>query len=162
MIAITRRYRFSASHRLHSGELSDAQNARLYGKCNNPFGHGHNYVLEVAVGGPVDAVSGQVVPVSKLDRLVEEKVLNLFASRNLNLDLPQFRELVPTSENIASIIARLIAANWNSYIGDPEVRFERVHLQETERNGFEILIADLRLKPVNHSRIESVLVHAQS
>jgi 6-pyruvoyltetrahydropterin/6-carboxytetrahydropterin synthase len=162
MIAITRRYRFSASHRLHSGELSDAQNARLYGKCNNPFGHGHNYVLEVTVSGSVDAVSGQVVPVSKLDRLIEEKVLGLFASRNLNLDLPQFRELVPTSENIASIIAGLIVANWNSYIGDPAVRFERVHLQETARNGFEILIAELRPKLVNHSRIESVLAHAQS
>ncbi len=141
MISITRRYRFSASHRLHAAELSGAENAQLYGKCNNPFGHGHDYILEVTATGPVNPASGLILPVAKLDRLVDEQVLRLFASRNINLDVPQFKALVPTTENIAGVIAQLIGAAWDSYIGDPAVHFIRVHVQETDRNGFEILTA---------------------
>ncbi|MBV9084757.1 MAG: 6-carboxytetrahydropterin synthase, partial [Acidobacteriaceae bacterium] len=76
MTTLTRRYRFSASHRLHSQQLSEAENARLYGKCNNPFGHGHDYILEVTVAGPVDEVTGRIVPLHALDALVKHKVLD--------------------------------------------------------------------------------------
>jgi 6-pyruvoyltetrahydropterin/6-carboxytetrahydropterin synthase len=154
MISITRRYRFSASHRLHAMELSSAENAQLYGKCNNPFGHGHDYLLEVTATGPVNVASGLILPIAKLDKLVDEQVLRLFASRNINLDVPQFKAVVPTTENIAGVISRLIEAAWESYIGDPAVHFIRVHVQETDRNGFEILTAP------NHFRSESTYVHA--
>ncbi|MDQ2777686.1 MAG: 6-carboxytetrahydropterin synthase [Acidobacteriota bacterium] len=154
MISITRRYRFSASHRLHTAELSGAENAQLYGKCNNPFGHGHDYILEVTATGPVNAASGLILPIAKLDRLVDEQVLRMFASRNINLDVPQFQALVPTTENIAGVIAQLIQGAWDSYIGDPAVNLIRVHVQETDRNGFEILT------PQNDFQSESAHVHA--
>lgn len=135
MITLTRLYRFSASHRLHSPALSEAENARLYGKCNNPFGHGHDYVLEVTVGGTPDPRTGLLVPVSKLDRLVEEAVLRLFAHSNINLDVPQFARRVPTTENLVLVITELLLQNWDAYLG-ASIRLERVHIQETARNGF--------------------------
>jgi 6-pyruvoyltetrahydropterin/6-carboxytetrahydropterin synthase len=95
-----------------------------------------------------------ILPIAKLDKLVDEQVLRLFASRNINLDVPQFKAVVPTTENIAGVISRLIEAAWESYIGDPAVHFIRVHVQETDRNGFEILTAP------NHFRSESTYVHA--
>lgn len=151
MTSITRRYRFSASHRLHSGALSAADNQRLYGKCNNPFGHGHDYILEVTASGFVCETTGLILPRQRLDRLVEEKVLRLLANRNLNLDVPDFARLVPTTENLALLIARLLDQSWTDYLGqgalggDSRVqnpaRLVRVHLQETDRNGFEVLVA---------------------
>jgi len=84
---LTRRYRFSASHRLNSNELTADENARLYGKCNNPYGHGHDYVLDVSVEGRVDA-SGQIVGRNALDELVQQRVLGHVDHRNLNCDLP--------------------------------------------------------------------------
>jgi 6-pyruvoyltetrahydropterin/6-carboxytetrahydropterin synthase len=140
MTTLTRLYRFSASHRLHSPALSEAANDRLYGKCNNPFGHGHDYVLEVTVSGPVDPAAGRILPLDALDRLVEEKVLAAFASRNLNLDVPEFDKLVPTSENIAFVIARRLEQHWNTYLGRALARLSRIHVQETDRNGFEVLL----------------------
>src|SRR5271169_1078752 len=104
-VTLTRRYHFAASHRLHSRELSPAENARLYGKCNNPYGHGHDYVLEVTVGGEIDRETGVLVPLKELDDLVEDQVLKLFHNRNINMDVPPFGELVPTTENVALIIA---------------------------------------------------------
>src|SRR5437588_6603598 len=106
--SVTRIYRFSASHRLHLDQLTEDENTRLYGKCNNPFGHGHNYVLEVTAQGPLEAETGLVLLTSELDRLVRERVLRLFEHRNINLDVPQFRELVPTTENSARVIADLL------------------------------------------------------
>jgi 6-pyruvoyltetrahydropterin/6-carboxytetrahydropterin synthase len=142
MISITRRYRFSASHRLHSSRLSSAENQRLYGKCNNPFGHGHDYVLEVTASGAVDSPTGLVLERAKLDRLVEEKILRVFASRNINLDVPEFASLVPTTENIALVIAGILERSWITYLGrQTRARLCRVHLQETERNGFEVLLS---------------------
>ena len=160
MITLTRRYHFSASHRLHVAVLSDRENAELYGKCNNPFGHGHDYILEVTVSGPVDPVSGLIVPLAKLDRLIEEKVVRLFSSRNINLDIPQFAAVVPTTENIASVIVTLIQASWRAYIDDPAVEFLRVHVQETDRNGFEIRTRALPSKPKTSFETEGVPVHA--
>jgi 6-pyruvoyltetrahydropterin/6-carboxytetrahydropterin synthase len=151
MTSITRRYRFSASHRLHSGALSAADNQRLYGKCNNPFGHGHDYILEVTASGLVCETTGLILPRQRLDRLIEEKVLRLLANRNLNSDVPDFARLVPTTENLALVIARLLEQSWTDSLGrgplggdsqgQKPARLVRVHLQETDRNGFEVLLA---------------------
>jgi 6-pyruvoyltetrahydropterin/6-carboxytetrahydropterin synthase len=140
MMTITRRYRFSASHRLHSPTLTEAENSRLYGKCNNPFGHGHDYVLEVTAAGTVDPRTGALLPLAKLDRLVQETVLQKFAHSNMNLDLPDFHRLVPTTENLVSVIVELIQQNWDAYLGAIPARLHRVHIQETDRNGFEIVL----------------------
>ncbi|MFL6354743.1 MAG: 6-carboxytetrahydropterin synthase [Bryobacteraceae bacterium] len=137
-MTITRLYRFSASHRLHSADLSAAENVRLYGKCNNPFGHGHNYVLAVTASGELDPLTGVLLPLSKLDRLVNETVLQLFCHSNINVDVPQFKYLVPTTENVALVIAELIEQNWDAYLGAVPARLHRIHIQETDRNGFEV------------------------
>ena len=138
MMTITRLYRFSASHRLHSPMLNETENSRLYGKCNNPFGHGHNYILEVTAAGSMDGRTGLLLPISKLDGLVQEAVLKRFAHRNINLDVPQFERLVPTTENLALVITDLLEENWAAYLGGLPVRLHRVHIQETDRNGFEV------------------------
>ena len=97
-VLLTRRYRFCASHRLHSVLLSDMENARLYGKCNNPYGHGHDYTLSVTTSGPLDPIAGILFPVSHLDRLVDDHVIRRFAYRNFNVDVTEFEDVVPTTE----------------------------------------------------------------
>jgi 6-pyruvoyltetrahydropterin/6-carboxytetrahydropterin synthase len=157
MTTLTRRYRFSASHRLHSSRLSAAENQRVYGKCNNPFGHGHDYILEVTAAGPLDPATGLILSRSALDGLVEEKILRVFANRNLNLDVPEFQSLVPTTENIALVIARILEQNWNAHLGDATAaRLRRVHLQETDRNGFEVLLPAVPHRPIRHHQLENV------
>jgi 6-pyruvoyltetrahydropterin/6-carboxytetrahydropterin synthase len=151
--SVTKLYRFSASHRLHISRLSEEENDRLYGKCNNPFGHGHNYVLEITAEGPVDEKTGMAVLPSELDRLVQECVLCLFSDRNINLDIPQFQELVPTTENIAKIISELLCRDWSSYITGSS-RLSRVHVQETDRNGFEIEISKEHTDPREHANAD--------
>lgn len=141
-VRLTRRYRFSASHRLHARELSQAENARLYGKCNNPYGHGHDYVLAVTVVGDVDPVSGVLVPIRKLDELVESKVIKLFNNRNINMDVPHFKDVVPTTENLAAVIAGLIQAGWRDLFGGFGAQLDRIHIQETDRNGFEVVLGE--------------------
>ena len=159
MISLTRRYRFSASHRLHSSALSPAENARLFGKCNNPHGHGHDYVLEVTVTGETDSATGLILPLTTLDRLVEERVLRAFAWRNINLDLPQFEKLTATTENVALVIAGLLQQHWRDYLSGTPARLSRVYIQETERNGFEVLVG--AAQPVLPSRLElESIVHA--
>ena len=139
MTRVTRRYRFSASHRLHSGQFSEGENRELYGKCNNPYGHGHDYVLEVSVVGPLDACSGQVVRVPALDRLVNEQVLRDFDHRYFNADVAEFSgDSVPTSENILRVIEDRLAAKWRQAFPDEWPRLERIRLQETKRNRFEL------------------------
>ncbi len=128
-IHLTRRYAFAASHRLHSTHLSEAENWRTYGKCNNPYGHGHNYILEVTVTGPVDPRTGMVAHLGDLDAFVEREVLEVFDHKNLNEEIEAFRERVPTSENLCvEIYDRLRAF--------PGARLERVHLRETTLNSF--------------------------
>src|ERR1700740_1629346 len=95
---LTRRYRFAASHRLHSPQLGDEENQRVYGKCNNPYGHGHNYVVEVAVSGPVDPATGMIANLTDLDGFVEREVIDAFDHRSLNDEGPAFRTEVPTTE----------------------------------------------------------------
>jgi|SRR5579875_1223110 len=159
MTGITRRYRFSASHRLHTGVLSALENERLYGKCNNPFGHGHDYVLEVTAKGPVCGETGLVVPVGQLDRLVEETIIERLANRNLNLDVPEFGVLVPTTENIALTIARLLEQHWAAYLGRSSARLARVHVQETDRNSFEVLLPARAQVSAADPKIERLPVH---
>lgn len=139
MTRVTRRYRFAASHRLHSGRFSEGENRELYGKCNNPYGHGHDYVLEVSVSGPLDSVSGQIVNVPALDRLVQEQVLRDFDHRYFNADVPEFSgNLVPTSENILRVIEDRLSAGWQRTFLDAGPRLEGIRLQETKRNRFEL------------------------
>jgi 6-pyruvoyltetrahydropterin/6-carboxytetrahydropterin synthase len=139
MVRLTRRYRFSASHRLHARGLSEAENRALYGKCNNPHGHGHDYSLEVGVSGAVDPVTGCVVDLGALDALVSGEVLGTFDHRNLNEELPEFADSVPTTENLAAAIERRLARRWAEAFPDGWPRLERIGLRETARNSVELL-----------------------
>jgi len=132
---LSRRYRFSASHRLHSEQLSDAENRTIYGKCNNPFGHGHNYVLEVTVTGHVDDSTGMVCNLVDLDECVQREVLSRFDIENLNMR-PEFANSVPTTENLCFVIFDLL----NQDILKRKftrAHLERVRLEETMMNSFE-------------------------
>lgn len=132
MIALTRRYRFSAAHVLRSERFSDAENERIYGKCAHPSGHGHDYGLEITVTGPIDPNRGAIVPVAELDDLVRERILDRLDHRSLNED-PWFREAVPTAENIVLAVRRELEGAL-----DPRgrARIARVRLTETRRNAF--------------------------
>lgn len=138
MIRLTRRYRFSASHRLHCPLLSEAANRELYGKCNNPFGHGHDYSLEVSVRGPIDPATGRVVNPGALDRLVRRQVLEAFDHRDLNSDTPAFGKTVPTTENLAKEILSRLQANWKAAFPEAGPALDAVWLSETRKNKFEV------------------------
>ena len=131
MIVVTRRYRFPAAHVLRSHALSDADNERVYGKCSNPAGHGHDYGLEVSLSGPLDA-DGRVFPVDRLDALVRDRVLSRLSHRLLNED-PWFAENVPTAEAIAIAIERDLR---EAVSEQSSARVVRVRLLETRRNFF--------------------------
>lgn len=137
MFHVTRRYQFACSHRLHSDSLSEAENWRVYGKCNNPYGHGHNYVLRVTASGPADR-AGQAVNIGLLDRLVEREILRLLDHRNLNLDVDWFGARVPTTENLAAAICQRLKQNWNSVFAGAWPRLEQVCIEETPRNIFQL------------------------
>ena len=138
MIRLTRRYRFSASHRLHLDTLSESANQELYGKCNNPYGHGHNYLLEVTVRGPLDKETGQVVNIGALDSLVRTAVIDDLEHRNLNLDVADFQKIVPTSENVLSAIAQRLRSSWAEALGVQTPVLDGVRLRETRNNSFEL------------------------
>ena len=127
-----RRYMLSASHRLHNGALTARQNRAEYGKCNNPNGHGHNYVVEVLVAGVINAETGMVVDLAALDHTVRERVLARFDHANLNLD-PLFSDQVPTTENFSRAIFGLLKDRL------PSGQLEQVRVEETENNFFECL-----------------------
>ena len=129
-LRLTRRYPFSASHRLHSAHLSEAENQRAYGKCNNPYGHGHNYVVEVAVSGAVDPATGMIANLADLDAFVAQQVLEPFDRTYLNEEVAEFRETVPTTENLCVEIFRRLRAF-------PHAKLERVLVEETSLNTFE-------------------------
>jgi 6-pyruvoyltetrahydropterin/6-carboxytetrahydropterin synthase len=137
-VRVGRRYGFAASHRLHSPALSDEQNRATFGKCNNPFGHGHNYEVVLTVRGRVDAVTGRAIDINLLDRLAEEEILTPFRLRNLNEEVPAFRTAVPTTENMAVEVDRRLRAVWEQWFGADGPRLERVSIQETERNICEL------------------------
>ncbi|MGB7848199.1 MAG: 6-carboxytetrahydropterin synthase [Candidatus Acidiferrum sp.] len=125
-----RRYRFAASHRLHSEKLSEEENYRVYGKCNNPYGHGHNYVVEINVSGTVDPATGMIVNLTDLDSFVEREVIEAFDHKSLNEDVEAFREQVPTTENVCKEIYQRLKHF-------PLARLERVRVEETSNNSFE-------------------------
>lgn len=129
-IALGRRYRFAASHRLHSDALSAEENARVYGKCNNPYGHGHNYVLEISVSRTIDPATGMIVNLTDLDGFVEREVLEAFDHKSLNEDVPVFRAKVPTTENVCREIYQRLKRF-------PKAKLERVRVEETSNNAFE-------------------------
>ena len=135
---LTRRYHFSASHRLHSNRISDEANQELYGKCNNPYGHGHNYEVEVTVSGPVDSRTGRVADIEHLDALVKTHVAEPFDHRNLNEEVAEFEQLVPTTENLGVIIDRRLRAAWTTAFPERTPALERVRIYETARNIFEL------------------------
>jgi 6-pyruvoyltetrahydropterin/6-carboxytetrahydropterin synthase len=127
---LTRRYRFSASHRLHSVEMSAEENLDTYGKCNNPYGHGHNYALEVTVSGPVDERTGMVCNLLDLDGFVQREVILCYDLENLNT-LREFAEAVPTTENLCVEIFEILQRGFSL------AHLERVRLEETMMNSFE-------------------------
>jgi 6-pyruvoyltetrahydropterin/6-carboxytetrahydropterin synthase len=130
-VTVTRRLMFNAAHRVHNPALSDVENARLFGKCNNPNWHGHNYTLDVSVRGPIDERTGYVMDLGVLKQLVEEQVVNKMDHKNLNLDVDFMRGRIPTSENIVVTIWREL---------EPAVRparLTRLVLWETANNYVE-------------------------
>ena len=136
MTTLTRRYKFASSHRMHSPQLSDEENREVYGKCNNPYGHGHDYVLEVTVHGPVNETTGRVASVAMLDAYVRDNVLHLFDHRDMNRDIPAFADKVPTAENIAAVIGGILSSGWNAAF--PGTELKRVRIEETRRNFIEL------------------------
>jgi 6-pyruvoyltetrahydropterin/6-carboxytetrahydropterin synthase len=136
-VRLAKRYRFSASHRLHSPALSDEENQQLYGKCNNPYGHGHDYVLEVAVSGTPDEATGLLVPIPRLDELVRRTVLQEYDHKYLNAEIPVFEQVVPTTENVTEDIFRRLKEAWPPDLSE-RTRLDSIRIWETRRNIVEV------------------------
>jgi len=130
-IAIFRKEHFNAAHRLHNADLSDAENARLFGKCNYVNYHGHNYELIVKVVGEIDPITGYVIDTKILSDLIKEQIIERFDHKNLNLDTTEFKNLNPTAENIAMVIYNILKQHLDN-------RYDlKIILYETERNYVE-------------------------
>ena len=129
-VLLSRRYSFAASHRLHSDKLSEAENRRIFGKCANPYGHGHNYVVEVTLSGPIDPATGMIANLGELDAFVQQRVLEPFDHRNLNEEVEVFRKQVPTTENLCIEIFRRLR-------DFPAAKLEKIRIEETSKNSFE-------------------------
>src|ERR1700689_4294268 len=127
---LSRRYLFSASHRLHSEAMSKEENQSTYGKCNNPYGHGHNYIVQITVSGQVDEKTGMVCNLTDLDSFIEREVLARFDHENLNT-LPEFSQQVPTTENLCIHIYEIVQRRFH------HAHLERVRIEETMMNSFE-------------------------
>ena len=133
-VSLTRRYRFAASHRLHTPQLSESENQRVYGKCSNPYGHGHNYFVEVTMSGPIDPATGMIANLGQLDPYVQTHILEALDQKYLNEQVPEFapeKSLVPTTENLCRVI-------FQRFKGFPPVHLDRVRIEETSNNSFEI------------------------
>jgi 6-pyruvoyltetrahydropterin/6-carboxytetrahydropterin synthase len=126
---LSRRYHFSASHRLHVDALTPERNTAIYGKCNNPFGHGHNYTVQLTFSGPVDATTGMVTNLGDLDAFTKREMLDLFDHANLNT-LECFRDTVPSTENLCIEL-------WRIFTTYPHAKLERVRVEETNNNAFD-------------------------
>lgn len=131
-ISLTRRYTFPASHRLFRAGWSEEENRRIFGKCANPHGHGHNYAVEITVAGPVDSATGMIVNLAELDAFVQARVLDEFDHANLNEQVPEFRDCIPTTENLCRVIFERLR-------GLKDGRIERVRIEETTKNSFEYI-----------------------
>jgi len=127
---LNRRYVFSASHRLHNDHMSEAENREIYGKCNNPYGHGHNYTLTVTVAGQVDPATGMVCNLVDLDDCVQQQIVDRYDHQNLNC-LPEFQKLVPSTENLCVVIYDILKREFRA------AHLERVRTEETMMNSFE-------------------------
>ncbi|GAC1357644.1 MAG: hypothetical protein NVSMB3_04330 [Acidobacteriaceae bacterium] len=132
---LSRRYHLSASHRLHTEQYDAERNREVFGKCNNPHGHGHNYIVEVTFSGPVDGETGMVTNLADLDGFAREELMDVFHEQNLNT-LPCFAGAVSTTENFAREIYRIFSAY-------PHARLERVHVDETPNNSFDYAGGDM-------------------
>lgn len=131
IVRVTRHLHFSAAHRLHNPEMSQERNQEVFGLCNSPNWHGHNYELEVTVEGEIDPATGYVLDLKRLKDLVEEEVVQHLDHRNLNVDVPWLEGTLPSTEN-------LVVAMWNRLVGRiPEGRLVRLVLWETPRNYVE-------------------------
>ena len=130
MASLTKTFGFSAAHRLHSSALSEEKNRAVFGKCNNPHGHGHNYELEVTVSGPIAPHTGMVMDLAELMKIVQDEVLDRFDHKHLNEDTPEFQTLNPTGENISRVIWDLLKPQ----LGE---RLTKVGVWETPKNFFE-------------------------
>jgi 6-pyruvoyltetrahydropterin/6-carboxytetrahydropterin synthase len=128
-VELSRRYHFVASHRLHTEALSAEENQATFGKCNNPHGHGHNYTVQVTFAGPVDRATGMVTNLADLDGFAERELLERFDHRNLNT-LDCFRDVVPTTENLAIEM-------WRVFAGYRQAKLKRVRVEETSNNAFD-------------------------
>ena len=137
MVALTRRYRFSASHRLYNAALTEEENARIYDKCANPYGHGHNYVLEVALAGPIEPATGMVYDLEALDELVGKEILERFDVSHLNTHRDLFDHLVPTTENLCVTAFKLLKQKFAPGGRFLQVKLHRVRVEETRSNFFE-------------------------
>ena len=127
---MTRRYMFSASHRLHSEAMSPEENLAVYGKCNNPHGHGHNYSVEVTVSGQVSESTGMICNLVDLDGFVAKQITGRFDLQNLNT-LPEFANTVPTTENLCIVIEDILRR------GFTHAHLDKVRIEETMMNSFE-------------------------
>ena len=139
-VAVYRHEHFNAAHRIHNPALSDADNARIYGKCNNPNYHGHNYELTVRVCGTVDPVIGYVIDLGELSAIVKKQVLDRLDHKNLNLDVPEFKNVNPTAENIAIVVHGLLRPHLPVHLD------VHVILAETPRNIVQFP-ADIAMNP---------------
>jgi 6-pyruvoyltetrahydropterin/6-carboxytetrahydropterin synthase len=133
MTRLSQKFEFSASHRLHNPALSDAENRQAYGKCNNPHGHGHNYELQVTLVGTPDPSTGLLADIPSFERTVASTVIDKFDHKHLNLELPEFADLVPSVENIAMVIYRLLKPK----LASPRSRLASVTVWETPKTFCE-------------------------
>jgi 6-pyruvoyltetrahydropterin/6-carboxytetrahydropterin synthase len=139
MISLTRKYVFSASHRLHVDSYSNEQNDLVFGKCNNPFGHGHNYELFVTARAPIDPQSGMAFDPRQLDQLVQQYVLSVYHHKNMNVDVPAYQNgVVPTTENIGLEIVHRLKEHWAEEFPGGSPALEKIRIYETDRNIFEM------------------------
>jgi 6-pyruvoyltetrahydropterin/6-carboxytetrahydropterin synthase len=132
MVRLSQKFEFSATHRLHNPALSDDENSRTYGKCNNPHGHGHNYEVQVTLAG-TPGKTGLLIDVPAFERIVATTVINRFDHKNLNVELPEFRDVIPSVENIAATIFRLLKLP----IGDAGAKLASVTVWETPKTWCE-------------------------
>jgi len=125
MVYLTRKAEFSASHVYHNDQFTPEENLRIFGKCNNPHGHGHNYTLEVTVKGEVNPQSGFVVDLKELKEVMKREVVDSFDHRHLNKEIPEFKTLIPTTENLAVVIWNRLSAKIHP------AKLHRVRVYET-------------------------------
>ncbi|SEB43832.1 6-carboxytetrahydropterin synthase [Terriglobus roseus] len=135
----TRRYRLSASHRLHAPCLSEEQNRDTYGKCNNPFGHGHNYFIEITVAGPIDPETGFVVDMVKLDELAKRELTDRFDAQHMNADSVFSGDFVPSTENLSVEVERVFRREVPLLDSMGRLQLHRVRIEETKNNSFDLL-----------------------